>query len=373
MTTAATKKRQTIASAHQEALTALRSREQRAEHLYGVRTADQYVKSMLECHGDEVCRHHIYGADGGMAESNWDMMVKDAEERLTYSNEDMVVEETFTSSGTIKDFAKRHDIVVPLNTIMVFENVVTTPKMDRDRDILETKGAEPDPDMPFLWMHMPPMVCGKMLKVLKHTRNVLKVATGIAGTQLGENCAILVDYGAIRISHGFLPKEWHFLDEKDFEDDPDMRGVGMHFLKFVIMEESGVSVPSNTDAVITLVARKKLTHPLVKNWAQKYYDKRPLIVPTGFELAKAALKKDEDCCDDDSDVTVVKDVEPPDPASEIDTLTEASSLVMKLVSEGNKQALQTLGCLIQNVVTSIESVEKANRIKRFWGSCFGKR
>ena len=50
------------------------------------------------------------------------------------------------------------------------------------------------------------------------------------------------------------------------------------------MEVSLVSIPANTDAVITAFSQGKLHTPLVKSWARKYYDDRPVQVPVNIEL-----------------------------------------------------------------------------------------
>ena len=49
---------------------------------------------------------------------------------------------------------------------------------------------------------------------------------------------------------------------------------GWDISEYEMQEDSLVSVPSNTDAVVTAYSRQKLRTPEFKNWARSYYDLR---------------------------------------------------------------------------------------------------
>lgn len=192
---------------------------------------------------------------------DWDLAIKEASGRLAYVNDEL----------TVKSVAES----VP-GAVMAFDCTVTTTKRDRDGDVLETAGAELDPLAPLLWQHVPLMPCGKLVKKISQTRDLLSARNAIADTELGRDAAVLVDFGALRISHGFKPLEWEPIREKSNEIS------GMRFLKFKILEISLVSVPSNEDAIITAFSRAKLHSPFIKAWAADLRTKQPATVVGGY-------------------------------------------------------------------------------------------
>ena len=240
---------------------------------YGVTTADQYLKHIQACAGEGICRSS--NPWSGVADApGWDTVVKEAAGKLVYSNEDTVVksETVVTNSSDFRKALDNEETEVPPRTIMVFQNIVTTPRKDRDGDVLRTDGAEIDSKMPLLWQHMHVAPIGRMLEVVDHSHDQLKVTSAVIDSALGNDTANLIEFGALRISHGFIPLEFQELDVKDGEVP------GFDITRFEIMEESVVSVPSNTDAIIEAVSRGKLADPLVKGWAQHYFDNRPVPV-----------------------------------------------------------------------------------------------
>jgi len=278
-----------------DVLEALATREARKTAFgYGIRTAACHVGPVLECMDDAMCSALKMG---GLT-FDPSVTIKQAEQRLVYSNEEMLYDkETIqTSADEIDKMCKAAGVEPPPRTIMVFENLITTPKKDRDGDILRTEGAKPDPAMPLLWQHMPAMPIGKMLKVLNHTKKELRVLSAVIDTELGNDTAALIEFGALRISHGFRALKIERLPE----DDDGYAGLDV--LEFEVMEESTVSVPSNTEAVITAFSRGKLASPLAKRWAKGIADQRPTQVP-GADLGeqdKGAAGEGDDAADGDS-------------------------------------------------------------------------
>ena len=266
-----------------ELLALIRSRKSSSGRFgYGVCFADNYIRGVANAvNAGSFNISHL----GKSMSFDFDALIKESAEKLVYSNDEMAVLQKEDSTANFSKILKR-GTEAPPNTLMLFRNVITTPKKDRDRDVLETGGAEPDLKMPLLWQHMHPVPIGKMVEVYKHTKTRLEVNTALLDiNQVSYDSAKLIEAGVLRISHGFLPKQW-----EELEDDGD-DWSGFRFKEFEIMEESVVSVPSNTDAEIlefatgksferefdalaTLYGRDQLKSDLVRAWAGKCYEAR---------------------------------------------------------------------------------------------------
>lgn len=230
---------------------------------WGIRSAHDYLANLNGCMGDSHCANSV----GSLATAEqWAKALDDAKGRPVYSDEDTLVDDKAATTLTKTPAA-----------LLDFACTITTTKRDRDKDVLETKGAKPDLKMPLLWQHIPFEPIGKLVGILQHTDSKLTGHFAIADTELGRDAAALTEFGALRISHGFNAEQWEPL-EKD--------GAGWRIMKFEIMETSLVSIPSNTDAVITAMSREKLHHPMVKGWAKKLHDARPVSVVGGFSVAE---------------------------------------------------------------------------------------
>lgn len=236
----------------------LRSIHSRAEHR-GIITADHWLHDLTVCL-DGRCPS---GVLDGVTKRQWNAWLKAASQKPTYQ------------AGSIGEFCKAQDgNALPPHTIATFPAIITTTTQDRDGDILESKGAQPDPLMPLLWQHIPDMPIGRLLGKAKVQSAKVTGRFTLANTPLGTDAALLAEHGALRISHGFLPLKWEPLDD----------GAGFHILEFKILETSLVSVPSNPDAVIEAFSREKLHHPLVKAWAGAKFKARPAVAAVGIDL-----------------------------------------------------------------------------------------
>ena len=237
----------------------LSSLKSRASKRHGVTTADRYFRGIEACFTAEdqhFCPAKLFAyADS----AEWQAKLTEAEQKLVYSNRDMVL-----SSHKAADEDSGPGI-------MQFDAVVTTTRRDRDLDILETKGATLDEAMPLLWQHITMQPIGALVRKLEHTDKKLSARFVIADTDLGRDAAELILVGALRISHGFEPQEFEPLKDE-----------GWRFLKFLIYESSLVSIPSNIDAVIEAFSREKLHSPLVRGWAEKMFKDRP-VQGVGYE------------------------------------------------------------------------------------------
>ena len=172
-------------------------------------------------------------------------------------------------------------------SVMDFENIMTTRDKDRDGDVLHPKGGKLDESMPLLWQHIPTEPIGKLCGIVEQNDQHIKTHCAIADTPLGNDAAVLVEFGALRISHGFKPLKWKAMSD----DANDGMVTGWDVEEWEGMEVSLVSVPANTGAVITAYSRSKLHQPLIKSWAERLYEERPLIVSTGWKSAKTRCGK----------------------------------------------------------------------------------
>lgn len=236
---------------------------------HGIRLAGDYLREIQTCLADGTCPAKIFEL---AEQATWESAVKSADGRLTYSDHENVVLGSYGAEA-IKA-AKTSEGVTPL---VVFEGVSTSRRKDRDRDIMEPKGATVDMAHPLLWQHMPFQPLGKHLDVTKQTEQQIanKWAIYDVGNGLGADAAKLVEVQALRLSIGF-----------DVEAYDQLKDGRFHVKEFEIVETSLVSVPSNVDAIITLYSREKLYHPAVKGWAKSLHDGRPAAVKSGIEFGE---------------------------------------------------------------------------------------
>jgi hypothetical protein len=309
---------------HQTVLNAIRGRKTGGKFGYGVTTADKYVKSITGTDATSVKR---------FGKTDTSTLIKEAAEKLTFSQNDMTFSEKFASGNWKSELPGNvHDELLKLkdaNILMVFKNVITSNKEDRDRDILLTDGAEVDPKMPFLWQHVHSLPLGKMLMVADHTKSLLSAWTVLfdlpGNEKLAQDAAMLIDNDALRISHGFIPKS--IADRQWKKDDPDERMPGFEIKTFEIMEQSGVSVPSNTDAeiqnvVFSLYSGNKFASPYAKSWAKSFYDDRTLVVP-GSAVETSNLVKGLELLGAGGTKAVDQVVVTPSPESESESESES--------------------------------------------------
>ena len=260
---------------NEQLLTAIRARQNKqAEFGYGICTADRYVQRFQDECGLQAC----YRYAKSNAHSFGDAMLK-AAKTLVYANPDM----------ELLDKAAKPDgeIELPKNTLMTFTHILTTPRKDRDGDVLRTEGAMVDPKMLLLWQHVHTLPIGKMLAKVEHNQKRLVLTSCIVDMNpLCHDAAVMVDNDMARFSHGFRALE--FGDLKEAEGD--VTGpAGYDIKRFEIMEESIVSVPANSDAqvldtILGLVSNGKLTSPLMKAMGKQLKDRQPIRIPVEIDV-----------------------------------------------------------------------------------------
>ena len=223
----------------------------------GIFTASRYLSDMVGCLSGGTCPSQMWSLS---SPEEWEKSLQQSTEKLTATDPDWVFDEK--SFTTEKGY------------ILVASGIMSTAKMDSDRDILEPKGAELENVCPYLWHHMPAVPVGK---VLGHSISTTKSGDkdvdavlfkcGIldVGNGLGRDTALLIEMGAIRNSHGFSA----------IEAKP-IKGAGWHVTKYRTFEISAVTIPANSDAVFTEYSKEKskFKSDPVRNWIKGHYDER---------------------------------------------------------------------------------------------------
>lgn len=274
------RKRSYMKTDHEKLVAAIKARGNKQTAFNGgILLADAYARTLLDCVGHEACNKYAC-----TRHKSFDDALKRAGRTLTYNNPDMQVaakaRDVYTDIiGDLKN------VELPKNTLMVFKHTLTTPRKDRDGDILRTQGAKPDPKMLLLWQHVHTLPIGKMLAVAEHSTKKLVLVSAIVDlNELAHDAAVMVDNGMGRFSHGFRALEYVDLKE---EGGSTTSPGGFDVKLFEIMEESLVSVPSNVDAevqevLVGLVESGKLTSPLMKQYGGALRAKMPAQVQGGI-------------------------------------------------------------------------------------------
>ncbi len=276
-------------------LQAIKQRSQKqTEFGYGIITADRYVKSFEDVVGLDEC--YMFASS---KTTSYNDVLQKASETLVYSNPDMVVlEKSLDPQGAGTE--------LPKNTLMAFKHVLTTPRKDRDGDILRTEGAAVDPKMLLLWQHMPTVPIGKMVAVTSQSPEGLHLVSAIVDINpMAHDAAVMIDNDMARFSHGFRALQYEPME------DEEKNFMGFDIQKFEIMEESVVSVPSNVDAevsevLVELGERGKFTSSVMKRYTQELRRNQPAMI-AGADIGEkdATVEPEEAPVEDDT-----RDVEP---------------------------------------------------------------
>lgn len=177
--------------------------------------------------------------------------------------------------------------------VMDFVGVLSSERQDRDKDVLAVDGLDVDPKMPLLWQHLPEEPVGKLVEDLGvGSDGLYRCHCAVADTKLGNDAAILAEFGALRLSHGFTPLEYEPLDD---EEDG-----GWLIHRAHVMEVSLVSIPSNIDAGLEQWSRHKLKHHATRSYYKGLWEVRRKSVKGGFERPTGT---DIDCFAPDEDDT----------------------------------------------------------------------
>lgn len=247
---------------------------QTREESHGISTAKFYLKSMAPCvSGDGICPTDFFGESGA---ETWAKELSESDSRFTFSADDMTITKAKCGCDDCKAGKTcpcKKEPEDQKGIIAEFDCVMTTPNVDRDGDIVVTKGLTFDERMPLLWHHMLVQPIGKFIKMIRHDEDVAIGRYAIIGTKMGEDVALLAEHGALRTSIGFIPKE--IKPRETYKKAGETKVRNWHVQKAHVHENSMVSVPANQDVVITQFSRKSLKDDLVNSWAKGLFDARP--------------------------------------------------------------------------------------------------
>lgn len=256
---------------HEELLKLVKSRKRAGAFGYGIGLASWAFRQAAECGGDRDCLKAVLR--GHLKSFSIDNAVKEAGRKLTFCNPAFTEVKLASSVGSFRDLLP-DGVEPPPHTLMLVRHVLTTPREDRDKDVLQTRGAMVDPILPFLWQHIHTLPIGRNVATIEHSENVLKNVSAIVDVnELAHDAAILFEAGVLRFSHGFRALEFR---QRKVEGDSD---PGFEVTKFEIMEQSAVSVPSNVDAQVEAYSKGKLKSELVKRVSQEMWRSRPATSP----------------------------------------------------------------------------------------------
>ena len=132
--------------------------------------------------------------------------------------------------------------------------IASTPKQDRDNDILDMVGAKFALPIPLLWQHNHNQPIGEVTDAtvtdegIEITATIVKIAEeGILKNRTDEAWQSIKSGLVKCLSIGFRPLEYNYLEDS----------WGLHIKEWEWYELSAVTVPANPDAVITSVKNIK--------------------------------------------------------------------------------------------------------------------
>jgi HK97 family phage prohead protease len=134
--------------------------------------------------------------------------------------------------------------------LRILEGVATTPTPDRMSDVVEPLGAEFTLPLPFLWQHNSEQPIGHVTAA-KPTKDGIPVTIELVKTDEPGKLKDRLDeawqsikLGLVRgLSIGFAPLESSYIEKTG----------GIHFLKYLLLEISAVTVAANAEASIAVI------------------------------------------------------------------------------------------------------------------------
>jgi len=269
----------------------IRNRKGSGEFGYGITTADKYVQHAVQTIGNPLLMKHFHCIGSGGV----DGLIKRAANTLTICSPETDIESTAAlikesqeqQATSLKAMAKILGCEPPPHAMMAMVNRLTSPREDRDGDTLQTSGGNMDPKAPLLWQHVHTLPIGKMMRVVSQDKDLLRVATVLLDiNDLTADACKMFEAGVLRFSHGFIAREFE-----------ERKGAGdmarFNILKFDIVEESAVSVPSNVDAEVELFCRGKLTSDVFKAHAKSLFETRNKSMAVTDKAKKIFLTKEQ--------------------------------------------------------------------------------
>lgn len=132
--------------------------------------------------------------------------------------------------------------------------IASTPKQDRDNDVLDMVGAKFALPIPLLWQHNHNEPIGEVTEAtvtddgIEITATIVKIEEEGALKSRTDEAWQSIKSGLVKcLSIGFRPLEYNYLEDS----------WGLHIKEWEWYELSAVTVPANPDAMITSVKKIK--------------------------------------------------------------------------------------------------------------------
>ncbi|MDM1545525.1 HK97 family phage prohead protease [Ignatzschineria indica] len=149
---------------------------------------------------------------------------------------------------SVKNFEDKDDF-------FIFSGIATTPKTDRHGDVVEPKGIEFENPVPLLWQHRHAEPVGHVYfeeatdEGVKFTAKIPYIKEDGELKKRVDEAIHSIKYGLVRcLSIGFRTLKYAWIDET----------YGMHIQEWECYELSLVTIPANSDAIITEIKRLDL-------------------------------------------------------------------------------------------------------------------
>lgn len=190
--------------------------------------------------------------------------------------------------------------------------IASTPKQDRDNDILDMVGAKFALPIPLLWQHNHNQPIGEVTDAtvtedgIEITATIVKIDEDGALKTRTDEAWQSIKSGLVKcLSIGFRPLEYNYLEDS----------WGLHIKEWEWYELSAVTVPANPDAVITSV----------KNIKQAFSDAEKSPPPPSKSSADPAVPDTQTKAPSTTSVSIT-------PPSRIITLVDPNQGSVSLIS-----------------------------------------
>lgn len=174
----------------------------------------------------------------------------------------------------------------------IIEGIATTPTPDRYDDVVDSKGAEFELPLPFLWQHDSSQPIGNVVKA-KPTAEGIPVTIQMAQTDVPGTLKDRLDeaWQSIKLllvrglSIGFTPIEYSYMEDTG----------GYRFLRWAWLELSAVTIPANAEATISTIKSYDRESLLAVNGNRSLpKQSRPVVRLAAVAVKGASSKREED-------------------------------------------------------------------------------
>lgn len=164
----------------------------------------------------------------------------------------------------------------------IVEGFASTPKLDRQGDVLLSRGAEFDLPMPLLWQHQQDKPIGTVIEAQVSDRGIRIKA------QIAKNVLPYIDEAWALIQAGLV--RGFSVGWKPLEAPTRLKNGGLQFSRWMWGETSAVTIPANATATIDLIksldapSRVASTQPAVVGRSSKVIPMTPNEQPIAAQI-----------------------------------------------------------------------------------------